>query len=360
MLALLPGLFLAVAPAVKHRVPAASASTNRTAPQYEMTDLGVLPGMDSSVAMAINNHGQIVGDSGTRQWYGEVGAHPFLYDHGQMIDLGLQDGQPEGSASGINDNGWIAVTMQNLGAQPPQRRAYLWKNGTYVRLPVARPYTGSSAGSINNGNILVGAYENANGDHFAFIRDVSGIRRLKTPPGYAFMFPKKANDRGDLVGTVDYGPDGGLSRAVVIKNRHARILPSADGKSSAGEGINNRGQIVGWFETKQHDKNFNNITHGFLWRSGQGMTDIGSLGGIYCEANAINDRGVIVGESQVRGSSDYHACVWIDGKAIDLNTRVKAHTDFLLKEAFGINDRGQIVGDGIVDGHQHAFLLTSR
>jgi probable HAF family extracellular repeat protein len=328
-------------------------------PEYGVTDLGVLPGMNASTPLDVNDRGQVVGQSGLGKWYGQIGSHPFLYDHGKMIDLGVRDGFTEAVATGINDNGWIAVTMRNLTGQAVQSQAYLWKDGTYRRLPGAKPFVGSITGEINNGNVLVGAYLNENGEHIAFVKNDSGMRRLKTIPGYAFMLPKRVNERGDIVGTADYASNGDLSQAIVILNgRLARALRSPAGKSSSGEGINNRGQAVGWFATRNHDANFNDITHGFLWDSRRGMIDIGSLGGVYCEANAINDQGVIVGEAQISGSADYHACVWIGGKAIDLNTRIPGRAGLQLKDAYAVNNRGRIACDGVVNGCLHAFLLT--
>jgi probable HAF family extracellular repeat protein len=43
---------------------------------------------------------------------------------------------------------------------------------------------------------------------------------------------------------------------------------------------------------------------------------------------------------------------------LDLNNLTPPDSGWLLTEAKDINDAGQIVGIGIVDGRQHAFLLT--
>jgi probable HAF family extracellular repeat protein len=54
-----------------------------------------------------------------------------------------------------------------------------------------------------------------------------------------------------------------------------------------------------------------------------------------------------------------HAFLFIDGKAIDLNSQLPANSGWILSSATGINNKGQIIGDGTnAAGQFHAFLLT--
>ncbi len=50
------------------------------------------------------------------------------------------------------------------------------------------------------------------------------------------------------------------------------------------------------------------VTHAFLWEGGQ-MTDLGTLGGYFSVAQAINDRGQVVGSSHT-ASGENHAVLW--------------------------------------------------
>lgn len=89
------------------------------------TDIGSLPGYRNSVAMAINNRGQVVGAA----WHPFDEAAPFRrafrYDHatGSLIDLTAVSALPAGAvlvdAFDINDNGEIAGQIDAGG----QRRA---------------------------------------------------------------------------------------------------------------------------------------------------------------------------------------------------------------------------------------------
>ena len=43
---------------------------------------------------------------------------------------------------------------------------------------------------------------------------------------------------------------------------------------------------------------------------------------------------------------------------VDGNDLIPADSGWALQDATGINDAGEIVGDGVIDGQDHAFLLT--
>ena len=57
-----------------------------------------------------------------------------------------------------------------------------------------------------------------------------------------------------------------------------RGLGTLGGDHSAGNAINNRGEVVGVSETR------NGAGRAFLWRPGRGMRDLGTLGGSESEA----------------------------------------------------------------------------
>jgi probable HAF family extracellular repeat protein len=66
---------------------------------------------------------------------------------------------------------------------------------------------------------------------------------------------------------------------------------------SRANGINAMGQVVG-YSGQQRDSS---ESRAFVWSAQTGMIDIGTLGGAYAQAYAINDAGYITGASQTQG-----------------------------------------------------------
>ena len=86
------------------------------------------------------------------------------------------------------------------------------------------------------------------------------------------------------------------------------------------------------------------------------MQDIGTLGGHFSEAVAINAVGQAVGSSSVENDSAFHAFVWTKAEGMqDLGTLGNGS----FSTASAINDLGHIIGESSdCDGTEHAFLWT--
>jgi probable HAF family extracellular repeat protein len=100
---------------------------------------------------------------------------------------------------------------------------------------------------------------------------------------------------GDAVFVMSIMP---VSHAAIFKSGVAVDIGVLPGQVfSRANGINASGQVVG-YSGPQRDSS---QSRAFVWTYQTGMTDIGTLGGAYAQANAINDSGVITGASQTQG-----------------------------------------------------------
>ncbi len=137
------------------------------------------------------------------------------------------------------------------------------------------------------------------------------------------------NDHGDVVGY--FRTDSKEKRAFLYSDGTMIDLGTLGGSEAGARDINNSGQVVGEAMNAAGD------WRAFLWDSANGMRDLGTLGGGMSTAYAINESGQVVGYSQV--GLAHHAFIYADGAMSDLGT-----LDYYHSGAFDINDQAQVVG----------------
>ena len=122
--------------------------------------------------------------------------------------------------------------------------------------------------------------------------------------------------------------------------------------SNVAEAINNRGQVVGL-----SDLTGDTTAHAFFWQNGT-MTDLGTLpGDFFSVAFSINNKAQVAGES-CDVNFNCRAFLWQKGTMTDLNTLIPPNSSLYLLYANDLNDRGEIVGQGFdqATGAAPAFL----
>ena len=130
-------------------------------------------------------------------------------------------------------------------------------------------------------------------------------------------------------------------------------LGTLGGNFAEAVAINNAGQIVGTSTTSS------GANRAFLY-SGGVMHDLGPFGGTISGASAINNRGQVLVQSDAFGTMDMTPFLYSDGATYQLNDLiVDAPSGYTLRDASAINDSGEIVWTANVPGGGfHAVLLT--
>ena len=158
------------------------------------------------------------------------------------------------------------------------------------------------------------------------------------------------NQSGAAVGWS--GPCLVTAHALLWQNGSTINLGSLGGSyNNAADYINNRGQIVGY-----SDISGDAATHAFLWQSGT-MSDLGTLSGDNLSvAYAINDRGQVVGASC--NASSCRGFIWQNGTMTDLNLLVPPSSKLYVVYGNDINSSGKIVGTALNQkGLERAVVL---
>ena len=253
----------------------------------KMRDLGTLGGPDS-IAFFVNESGQIAGasdvDFESNPITGGPTVHPFLWDHGQMLDLtdsrGAKFGGTYGTVSAMNTQGQITGTMNLTGDLT--WHSFLWNQGRMTDL-------GTLGGAITTALWMNEAGHVIGRSDVTEICEACGPNNQKQLPHPFLWHDGAIADLGLL-----YADTGG-----------------------AAVSINTRDQIVGYTTECTHvgrDDSCDGLFHPFLWENGT-IVDLAALvvpgsGITFNLARYINDRGEIAGMG-ILPTGDQHAVLLV-------------------------------------------------
>ncbi|NML13584.1 PEP-CTERM sorting domain-containing protein [Azohydromonas caseinilytica] len=317
-----------------------AAGTAQAAPRYRVLDLGLLKDFHSSSnALDINNRGEIVGWSLDGVPDGELVG--FLWRNGTMQALKAPE-YGNSIANSINDRGQAAFTaLERDDSMPPTPYVYDSAGGRLQRIPTPSGL-GGTAIAINDAGQVVGLDANG-GPALVYLYD-GGTSRL-IPPDNPFSSAEDLNDAGAVVGRANTGQP--------YRYRDGTLTLLSE-RRGLGLAVNDRGQVVGELDAT-------GTQPGELFLYSDDRLLLLDTGGRGATPTDINERGWVVGTLQDdSGGAGRLPFVYRDGALQDLNTLLTPEADaaWTLFEANAINDRGWIVGMGerVGGADNNAFL----
>jgi probable HAF family extracellular repeat protein len=268
--------------------------------------------------------------------------------HYKLVDLGTFGGQNAYYESDppeviINARGVVAASADTLVLDPYcinascyVAQAFLWHDGIRTELDSLTGGSNSFTYSINTSGQTVGEAENGQID--------------------------------PLTGSPEF--------VAVLWNMGISVLGALGGNQSVANAINDRGQVVGAALNAIPDPLSNAFSlpylfapaatqaHAFLWTKAEGMLDLGTLGGPDSTAGFVNVHGQIAGQSYTNATINpttskptQDPFFWENGKMLDIGT-----LGGTFGVSVGMNNRGQVIGDSNLAGDQsyHAFLWDKK
>jgi probable HAF family extracellular repeat protein len=271
-------------------------------------DLGNLPGGNQSIANGINEHGDVVGASvnttpdpfpslwGILFFNKFTEARAVLWRNGTIADLGTLGG-PDSAAIFVNNSGQIAGqslinSTVNPGTGQPTQHPFLWQTGNMIDLGTLGGTLGFPTG-LNNRGQVIGQMSLAGDSNFhPFLWTRGSLTDLGTLGGDSGL-ASWINDSGEILGISDM-PGNQSWHGFIWKNGVMTDIGTPDGDGCTDPSVlNARGQAVGR-GTDCH----NHVLNTFLWENGS-IVDLQSLVSPPSEITindnlSINDAGEIV------------------------------------------------------------------
>jgi probable HAF family extracellular repeat protein len=371
---------------------------------YQLNDVGTFGGPNSSFVLSLsavlNNSGVGVGGADTSTldppscWNLDCYlSYGFKWHDGFVHKLDALPGFNSSFPFWVNDNGLVAGISEN-GIDPltgtTALEAVLWgEDGDLTDLGTLGGNQ-SSANAVDNRGQVAGEALNTIPDPYTinlnnfFITGATqvhafrwtkskGMQDLGTLPGGNDSAAFFINKRGQIAGwsftntTPNPVPDDCSLFSQNLPTMDPFLwddgkmidLGTLGGTCGRSESLNNRGQVVGF-----SDLAGDQICHPFLWDRTGGMKDLGTLGGDSGQAFSVNDAGEVVGKANLPGvlgcdqfGTPAHAFLWKNGVMTDLGTPAGDLCSF----ALAINTKHQVVGYGWdcyneISPSGHAFL----
>ena len=272
------------------------------APTYTTIDY---PGSPGTLAVDINDSGQIVGEYLYGPTLGQRGG--YLLSNGVFTPIAYP-GATFTRALGINRYGDTVGDHQKEGNNNGSGNefGYLLKNGIFTNIQFPNSELTIACG-INSSDDIVGWYNDKQGTH-GFLLHSGVYTSIDFPGAAAFTQAWKINDSGEIVGRYT-GADDGRHHVFILSNGIFTAVPDVPGSTETAVievgGLNSTGAIVTQYcSGKSCGLGSVGDVHGFLL-SGGVYTSFDFPNAALTMAFGINSYHIIVGGYQ-DSSGAYH------------------------------------------------------
>jgi probable HAF family extracellular repeat protein len=309
--------------------------------------------------------------------------------HYKLIDLGTFGGSasyvnPVGNGGPYINREGAAVGSSMTSIRPRSDGNYpcpaakgvfhamAWVDGGVIDLGSRRdPRNCANALAINNAGEMVGASENGLRDpatgavQLRAVRWKDGqIENLGTFGGN-HSYASAINGRGQIVGFAlnkipdpfslfDFGIGGSTkgtqTRAFLWENHHKQDLDTLGGPDAWAIFVNERSQVAGYSYINSTPNSPTGVPTAdpFFWSKEGGMIDLGTLGGTFGFPVGLNDRGQVIGLSNLAGDKTADPFLWDGQKLTDMFTAGSGGS-FLFANA--IDNSGEVIGAAAFSNH---------
>jgi probable HAF family extracellular repeat protein len=250
----------------------------------------------------------------------------------QVVDLSAGSGS---IATGLHESGLATGLYFGAGGT---RRAFVWRNGQFADAGTLGGIAQTFA--INGDRVAVGYSVDSTGRQRA-IRSRDGVvQDLGTLHRGVHAAANDINAAGWIVGMSQRrAGNQTFDRAALWRNGTVIDLGTFGGEFSQANALNDAGQVVGWAWTADRDP------RAFRWSVATGMADLGTLGGETSVALGINGAGAVVGSSQAASGMQLHrAFLWTQAAGMQ---ELPSPADAQDTVAVSLNGLGQIVGSAL-------------
>ena len=358
-------------------LPAGLAAQENSQPRYRVIELGTLGGTYSQ-PFYLTSNGVASGEASLADgnWHAILWQGPFKRDLGTLGGLnssafgspnaiGQVVGEAETSYSDPNGEDFCGFYASGAPWSGTTCLGFLWQDDSMTPLSTLGGHNGA-ASAINNQGEMAGNAETATTDstcppydpnqgQYQVLQDKpvvwknGHIEELPTYGGDPDGFAIAINDHGQVAGASGVCSTFNVVNGLYLSPVHALLwdrgkvinLGSLGGAfGNQAHNINNRGQVVG-----VSDLAGDAVFHGFVWSQSTGMQDVPPLpGDTYSVALSINDAGEVGGVSLDATFSILRAFVVVNGVPTDLNALIPEDSPLQLQTACAINSRGEITG----------------